>query len=75
MSESDEMMRWTVDHEAFEAKLLKICLILHLLQFFFQKEQFLQLFQLSGYPEQVRVVIRAPQDSILILFNKNSCQC
>ena len=63
-------MRWTVDHEAFGAKLLKIYLILHLLQLFFQKEQFLQLFQLNGYPEQVRVVIRAPQTSILILLTK-----
>ena len=28
-------------------------------------ERFLQLLQPSGYPEQVRVVIRAPQTSIM----------
>ena len=61
-------MRWTVDHEDFGAKLLKIYIILHLLQLFFQKEQFLQLLQLSGYPEYVRVVIRAPQTAIMILL-------
>ena len=60
-------MRGTVAHEAFGAKLLKI---LHLFQIFFQKERFLQLLWLSGYPEQVRVVIRSPQTFIVILLRK-----
>ena len=60
-------MRWTVAHEAFGAKLLKV---LRLFQVFFQKERFLQLLRLRGYPEQVRVVIRSPQTSIVILLRK-----
>ena len=66
-------MRWTV--EAFRVKLLKVYIILHLLQLFFQEERFLQILQLSGYPEQATVVIRAPQTFIMILLTKNSWQC
>ena len=63
-------LRWTVSLKAFGAKLLKIYIILHLLELFFQKERFLQLLPLRGYLQQVRVVIRAPQTSIMIIMTK-----